>query len=138
MKKCLAVFGLFIVFTSFTFASEYKLDENKIDGLFNQASEISVNSLSADMNANLPNNAAFDDNSSKVIIAVVVCWLVGEFGIHRYILGTKSNMWIYYTCTCGGIFGIVPFVDFWVLIIDGLILKNESKYMNNEKFFMWA
>jgi uncharacterized membrane protein len=39
-----------------------------------------------------------------------------------------------YILTCGGIFGIVPLVDFIVLIIN---IDNISKYVNNPKFFMW-
>jgi hypothetical protein len=52
-------------------------------------------------------------------------------------LGTKGSMWAIYTFTCGGIFGVVPLVDFFVLIADGIVKENISKYENNESFFMW-
>ncbi|HQB78543.1 MAG TPA: NINE protein [Tenuifilaceae bacterium] len=63
---------------------------------------------------------------------------VGGFGIHRHYLGTKGSMWAIYFFTCGGIFGIVPMVDWIVILVDGILNKNIDKYTNNEKFFMWA
>ena len=94
----------------------------------------------AQSGVNLPNGVLTfqDDTTTKVLISWIVCWVIGGFGIHRYVLGTKPSMWAIYTFTVCGIFGIVPFVDFWVLLIDGLILQNGDKYIDNEKFFMWT
>jgi hypothetical protein len=44
--------------------------------------------------------------------------------------------WVGYILTCGGIFGIVPFVD-WIVLLIGLVEDDISKYVNNPKFFMW-
>lgn len=142
MKKLLVfVFGALFA-SNLAFAGSYTLDNQAVDNLFNAAIETSI-SVSSDLSADLMSNASMltmsaSDNTTTVLIAWVVDWFVGGFGIHRYVLGTKSNMWAIYTFTVCGIFGIVPTVDWFVLLIDGLILHNESKYLNNEKFFMWA
>ena len=69
--------------------------------------------------------------------AWALCWIVGGFGIHRHYLGTSKPMWLYYTISCGGIFGIVPLVD-WVVLLVGAIQGNTSEYENNDQFFMWG
>ena len=67
-------------------------------------------------------------------MALVLDFFLGGLGIHRFYLGTEVMTGIGYILTCGGIFGIVPLVDFIVLIIN---IDNISKYVNNPKFFMW-
>ena len=47
-------------------------------------------------------------------------------------------MWALYTFTFGGIFGIVPFVDFIVMLIDLVEDNGFGAYYGNTKFFMWA
>ncbi|HBO74076.1 MAG TPA: hypothetical protein DD653_05240 [Marinilabiliales bacterium] len=142
MKKILLfVFGALFV-SNVVFAGSYSLDNQAVDNLFNSAVETSI-SVTSDFSNDILANASMlsvsaSDNTTTVLIAWVVDWFVGGFGIHRYVLGTKSNMWAIYTFTVCGIFGIVPTIDWFVLLIDGLILHNESKYINNEKFFMWA
>jgi hypothetical protein len=42
-----------------------------------------------------------------------------------------------YIFTCFGIFGIVPLVD-WIVLLIGLVNDDISKYEDNDKFFMWA
>lgn len=143
MKKILSLaFGLVLAMATNYAAESYRLNDASVDAMFDQATEISATNIAAiatESTAATTNTASFVQNDdNKVIIAFVVCWLVGEFGVHRYVLGTKSNMWLIYTCTVCGIFGIVPTVDFWVLLIDGIILKHGDKYMNNQNFFMWA
>lgn len=139
MKKVFLFLGMILV-SAMTFAnSSYTLNDAQIDNLFDQAVEVSLTDL-AQSNVNLPNGVLSfqDDMTTKILVGWIVCWVIGGFGIHRYILGTKPSMWAIYTFTVCGIFGIVPFVDFWVLLIDGLILQNGDKYIDNEKFFMWA
>lgn len=138
MKKILSLaFGLVLAMATNYAAESYRLNDASVDAMFAQANEVTVADIAPE--AATSNEAAFVSNSdNKLIIATIVCYFVGGFGIHRYILGSKSNMWMIYTCTVCGIFGIVPFVDFWVLLIDGIIMKHGDKYMNNQNFFMWA
>jgi TM2 domain-containing membrane protein YozV len=74
-------------------------------------------------------------SNKDAIVAIVLDFFLGGFGVHRFYLGTEVMTGIGYILTCGGIFGIVPLVDFVVLIIDN---KDISKYVNNPKFFMWV
>jgi TM2 domain-containing membrane protein YozV len=125
-------------------ATEYKLDEKSIDALFTNATEVAITGVDiftgdATIANNLSSVSASDETTMKIVIAWVVDWVgLGAFGIHRYILGTKDSMWAIYTFTVCGIFGIVPTIDWFVLLIDGLALGNGDKYIDNEKFFMWA
>jgi hypothetical protein len=146
MKKLFIVLVALVVSLGSSFANEsYKLDDSKVDAMFSVATETSCSALAAaDFNA-LPDMMASNyqiksgDNTMTVLIAWVVDWVgLGAFGIHRYVLGTKGSMWAIYTFTVCGIFGIVPTVDWFVLLIDGLLMGNGDKYMDNPKFFMWA
>ncbi|MFW5656821.1 MAG: NINE protein [Bacteroidota bacterium] len=141
MKKIFTFLVLTLFSVSLSFASSYTLDNKKVDNLFDSAIEISLTDLVSD-EANLPSDVKMitqDDLTSKVLVAWIVDWVgLGFFGIHRYVLGTKPNMWALYTFTCGGIFGIVPIVDWFVLLIDGLINQNAEQYIDNENFFMWG
>lgn len=66
-------------------------------------------------------------------IAVILSVVIGSLGIHRHYLGTSSGMWAKYFFTCGGCVGVIPFIDFVVLIIS----DDVSKFVGNEDFFMW-
>jgi hypothetical protein len=139
MRKVLLSLLACFVLVSVSMATEtYKLNDNQVDLLFNGATEISITGINNEEFAlsNMGTTVQADD--TQMLIAWVVCWFVGEFGVHRYVLGTKPSMWAIYTFTCFGIFGIVPFVDFWVLLINGVVMKKGDAYLNNEKFFMWA
>jgi TM2 domain-containing membrane protein YozV len=141
MKK-ISLLVVFILSAALTFAgSNYKLNDEKIDQLFSSATEISVAGL-APMSAtamNIEGITSVTEVNNKILIAWIVDWIgLGFFGIHRYVLGTKASMWAIYTFTCGGIFYIVPFIDWVVLLINGLVMGQGDKYLNNNKFFMWA
>ena len=141
MKK-ISLLVVFLLSAALTFASSnYKLNDEKVDQLFSNATEISIAGLSP-MSAspmNIQGLTSVTEMNSKILVAWIVDWIgLGAFGIHRYVLGTKSSMWAIYTFTVCGIFGIVPFIDWCVLLINGLILQKGDQYLNNNKFFMWA
>jgi hypothetical protein len=145
MKKLFIVLVALATSLGTSFASDsYKLDDSSMDAMFNAATEMAPSVLSTDITAALPDAMSTrmqisGDVDSKVLIAWIVDWVgLGLFGVHRYILGTKENMWAIYTFTACGIFGIVPFIDWWVLLIDGLILEHGDRYIDNPRFFMWA
>ncbi|MCL2682736.1 MAG: TM2 domain-containing protein [Bacteroidales bacterium] len=70
----------------------------------------------------------------------VVAWLIsfpaGMFGLHRLYLGTDVKTVLLYIITLGGVFGIVPMID-WILLLKGIQTGDISKYVNNRKFIMW-
>ena len=93
-----------------------------------------VNHAFSDLSLMANATAPLAASDKDAIIAIVLDFFLGEFGVHRFYLGTAVLTGVGYILTCGGIFGIVPLVDFFVLIINS---KDISRYVNNPKFFMW-
>jgi TM2 domain-containing membrane protein YozV len=58
----------------------------------------------------------------------------GIVGLHRIYLGTSPHVPVVYIGTLGGVLGILPFIDFCVLILD----KDFDRYIENKKVFMWV
>ena len=57
----------------------------------------------------------------------------GFVGAHRVMLGTKPWVPIIYVATFGGCFGLLPLIDFCVIIFH----KDVERYENNDDIFMW-
>ena len=136
MKKVLFL-SLVLVFTGLCSynanASGYTANDNLIDQMFVAAPEV-VNPAFSNLSLPLGVTSSLAAADKDAIIAIVLDFFLGEFGVHRFYLGTEVMTGVGYILTCGGIFGIVPLVDFFVLIINN---KDISKYVNNPKFFMW-
>lgn len=117
-----------------TFASsKYTIDDNAVE----QVLESGVTVLTADAAA----NTVLDLNSSNAqlaeknsIVAIILNFFLGGLAIHRVYLGGTGLLILGYLVTCGGIFGLVPLVDFVVLIINN---DDISEYIDNDAFFMW-
>ena len=140
MKKfftIIAVVASMLAFTSSAKADAYTIDDNAVEAAF-QASVSAPISMDV-INAAIPSgvsNEAKVSGSSNAVVAFVLCWFLGTLGIHRFYLGTATMTGIGYILTCGGIFGIVPFID-WIVLLVGAIQGDVSKYEDNTKFFMW-
>lgn len=142
MKKLLffavAIFAL--SFNSFAEVDPYVVDDNAIEQTIAQAGEITVNDMNSaflnDFGMPLTDNSTASFKGANPWAAFALCWVLGGIGIHRHYMGTSKWMWAYYTFTIFGIFGIVPFVD-WVVLLVGAIEGNIGSYTNNSKFFMW-
>ena len=138
MKKLLLVIVLFasVLCVKQASASSYSVNEQAIDQLFVNAVETSMISVNATDLSSLATNVPTTVMAQQkdAIVAIVLDFFLGGLGVHRFYLGTETLTGIGYILTCGGIFGIVPLIDFVVLIIDS---KDISKYVNNPKFFMW-
>ena len=115
-------------------AANYKVDNNAIDALIENAEEVYTLDVAAPAAANLP---AVSQKEVKPVTALILNFFLGGFGVHRHYMGTAPGMWALYTFTFGGIFGIVDIIDFVMLII-GTVDNDISQYVNNRKFFMWA
>jgi len=135
MKKVLFA-SLILLLTAFcgnnAIASNYTANDNQIDEMFAKAPE-TVNPAFASLSANSLSAPAGSAKSAPV--AIILDFFLGGLGIHRFYLGTEVLTGIGYILTFGGIFGLVPLVDFIVLIIN---MNDISPYVNNPKFFMWA
>ena len=140
MKKLVLLFVAMFALSVGAFANNYEINDNDVDALFATATEVSsqeINAFGAGslMMAN-SGSSATSLNKPNPWAAFALCWVVGGFGIHRHYLGTSGAMWAIYTFTCGGIFGIVPLVD-WVVLLIGAVDNNIKPYVNNKSFFMW-
>lgn len=58
----------------------------------------------------------------------------GIVGLHRIYLGTKPYVPVAYVASLGGVFGILPFIDFCTIVFDR---KNFEHYKDNGQVFMW-
>ena len=132
--KVLITSALMVLLCNVCYASAYTVDNASIDALVANAVEIST--LETSFEHGMHGANATLSASPNPWAAFAICWVVGVFGVHRHYLGTKSSMWAIYTFTCGGIFGIVTFID-WVVLLIGAVDDDVSKYVGNTSFFMW-
>ena len=143
MKKLITLFACFLVSTCSLKASDaYTIDDSQVEQMFSNAqlvtptAALDMAGISTGVDFHIAtSNAAMKDKNAAV--AFILCFFLGGLGIHRLYMGTKTFTWVGYILTCGGIFGIIPFVD-WILILIRLVDDgNISDYVNNPKFFMW-
>lgn len=144
MKKVILMLILTVSIFGYAKASEnnnYTINDQQLEQMFTNSTEINLNQISENLmttqatSINLAENKMAHMKSEKSsVVAILLCFFVGGLGVHRAYLGTATMTWVGYILTCGGIFGIVPLVDFVVLIID---MNNVDKYVDNSKFFMW-
>ena len=114
-------------------ATNYKVDDNAIDSIIENATEVVTLDVATAEAASVYTLAAKDVNPTT---ALILNFFLGGFGIHRHYMGTAPYMWALYTFTAAGIFGVVPTVDLIMLII-GVIDNDIHQYVNNRSFFMW-
>ena len=58
----------------------------------------------------------------------------GIVALHRIYLGCQPHVPVVYIGSFGGVFGVLPFIDFVFLLSD----KDIEKYNNKPGVFMWA
>ena len=136
MKKFLVfalVLSLTAMFAPQTEASKYKLDDQKVDQLFENATTVDLD-LMGEAGPNVQNFTSIEMGEKDPLVAILLDIFVGGLGVHRFYLGTKTFTGIGYILTCGGIGGLVPLVDLIVLAVN---YDDISKYVDNPKFFMW-
>ena len=129
MKKILVILVSLVAFSFAANAASYEVDNASIDALFNEAELV----LPAEAPAALP---AVDGQTKTIVSMALIFTGLNFFGIHRVILGTDIINVLWYTITFGGIFGIVPVVDFIVELLD-VLDGSGTAYLNNPKFIMW-
>jgi TM2 domain-containing membrane protein YozV len=89
------------------------------------------------------NNIVFDSiaankkepsiKENKKLMAIAINLSLGMLGAHRLYLGTKPHVPVFYLLTFGGVFFILPVIDFFVLTFS----KDITPYLNNDKIIMW-
>lgn len=137
-KKLLLLPILFvsIVSSASAYASNYRADDAAIEAVFNNASVVASALPSADSLSS--NETLFADGKGEseknTLVALALNFFLGGLGIHRVYLGGTGVLILGYLFTCGGIGGLIPFIDFIVLLVN---YNDISKYVDNDKFFMW-
>ncbi len=132
---------LFCFFTSFLFCKTAKAN----DVIFNDTIIYIDNSISLNQGCNVVTdkrpNPIFNfiklkQRKNKRITAAILAFPFpfGIVGLHRIYLGTAPHVPVAYIASLGGIFGILPFIDFCVLVLD----KDIERYSENKKVFMWV
>ena len=116
-------------------AGNYTVNDDAIDALIEASAEVTPLELMPE--APVPAAASLASGSPSPVAAFLLCTFLGEFGVHRHYMVTRPWMWAIYVFTGFGIFGIVPLVD-WVMLLIGLVDDNISQYVGNTRFFMWA
>jgi len=72
----------------------------------------------------------------KKLVAAILAFPFpfGFVGAHRVLLGTKPWVPVVYVATFGGCFGVLPLIDFFVIIFT----DDLEKYENDPNVFMWT
>lgn len=132
MKKSLLLIAALFVFSAgyANSTSKYYVNDDQVETLMEESVQVQF-----DNSIESPFGVASIQADKNVWIAVALAWFVGGFGVHRVYLDGKASLIAIYIFTGCGIFGIVPLVDFFALIINN---DDISKYIGNDKFFMWA
>ena len=140
MKKVLLSVVALLAMAIGASAMNYTIDDSAIDALVENSVEASTLTLDVELPAATPAPAAASlaSASPDPIVATLLTFFLGGFGIHRHYLGTRRGMWAIYTFTCGGIFGIVPTVDFIIELVYLIENRSFAQFVGNTRFFMWA
>ncbi len=115
----------------------YVVDERE----FKTQVDVSFNSISIEKkSSNRPSPLlklfhAKQKHTKKITAAILAFPLpFGIVGLHRIYLGSAPYVPVVYIATLGGAFGLMPLIDFCVILGD----KNTENYVNNNKVFMWV
>ncbi len=141
MKKSF-LFSLFVLFfvvasASSNFAELKTSKAITADTLLNTGDTSLVQSVvvpADSANQNKGNPEKKENNKKKLVAALLAFpFPLGFMGAHRVMLGTKPWVPIVYAATFGGCFGIIPMIDFLVIVCS----KDTEQYENNPNVFMW-
>ncbi len=130
MKKFLSVLVLvFVGYMGTAASSDYFVNDAEVEHVLTTSDISDLNTTEFDLSSAMATTSVKAEKS--LVVALILDWLLGGLAIHRVYLGGKGGLILTYFITCGGIFGIVPLVDFFVMI------GNLDKYIDNDKFIVW-
>ncbi|QHT70510.1 TM2 domain-containing protein [Rhodocytophaga rosea] len=138
MKKILTLFAFVAIFAGSqakASTAEYIIDDQAVEAVFESGLQLSAAQLIENISDITDRTEVKADR--QPVVAFILATFLGGFAIHRVYLGGSAVLIPAYIFTCFGIFGIVPFVD-WIMLLIGLANDDISKYEDNDKFFMWA
>ena len=129
MKKIFVILFALAAFSFAASANSYSVDDASIDALFSEA-QVTVPTAAAPAAV-----GQMDDQTRNIVAFIIDTTGLGTIGIHRLILGTKPINCLWYFLTFGGIFGIVPVIDWFMILID--MINGTASYIDNPAFIMW-
>lgn len=68
------------------------------------------------------------------LVAALLAFPLGVLGLHRMYLHTSWYVPLLYIATLGGALGVLPFIDFVLIVLNRDIHMN---YTSNRHLFMW-
>lgn len=112
----------------------YDFESNVVDSASVNVSELFIEQQVDITNPILKLIQKKQRNNQRIISAALAFpFPFGIVGLHRIFLGTKPHVPVAYIATFGGIFGLLPLIDFFVIILD----KDFERYQQNGQVFMW-
>jgi len=87
--------------------------------------------LSDSLKAN-PKDVVF--HKKHRLVAALLAFPLGIFGLHRLYMHTAPIVPFVYIATFGGLFGVLPFIDFVLILLNKDI---HLTYTSNPHLFMW-
>lgn len=135
MKKLLSLFCFIAIIgisNAYSSNSSYYIDDNAVEEVLSTGVEVNTEFNLVTNTGILGHQTTLDEKEPA--IALLLDFFLGGIAIHRVYLGGRPTLVLLYFITCGGIFGIVPLVDFIVLIIN---YDDISQFVDNDKFIMW-
>ncbi|MFI5150783.1 MAG: hypothetical protein ACHQRM_13690 [Bacteroidia bacterium] len=75
----------------------------------------------------------FTDHKRFIAACLAFPLPTGFLGAHRIFLGTSNFIPVAYVGTLGGCLGVVPMIDFFVIVFS----RDLEKYTDNPRMFMW-
>ena len=133
-KSLLLVVAMMFAVAGFS-NSKYTIDDNQVESLMEQSVQVNFTLSQEQVDGILGTTSIQAEPNAWVAFAL--SWVIGWTGIHRVYLGGKGSLILIYIITCGGIFGIVPLID-WIVLLVGAIKGDISQFVGNDKFFMWG
>jgi TM2 domain-containing membrane protein YozV len=84
---------------------------------------------------NKPADDTVKTKKSRLVAALLAFpFPCGVFGLHRAYLHSAGGMPLVYVATIGGGFGILPFIDFVLIVLN----RDVNHYAYNTRLFMWT
>jgi len=117
-----------------------KVNIDTVENSFVYSDELIIVASEAIENSGRPNPVMFmfkaKQKKNKKITAALLAFPFpfGIVGLHRIYLGTAPYVPVVYIGTLGGVLGILPFIDFCVIVLD----KDIDRYIENKSVLMWV
>jgi len=135
MKVKLIFLMLFFCFVGRIFSKNHQIKPFLINSNVNKFNSVFVLQINSRPNPILQFFKTKQKKNKKIIAtALAFPFPFGIVGLHRIYLGTAPHVPVVYIGTVGGGLGILPFIDFCVLLLD----KDFERFNNNNKVFMWV